>query len=125
MNDNNNAKQIEFLVRSIVRTEAGRVETVAGAEPLPMVQPDAVPETIVRARDKIQPSQQEESEGIKSPLTQTGALELYEPVLHTDSTGILTFVYKPVKAAVFNTSDATPKQIRFNFTDVQRPSTTP
>ena len=116
----NNAKQIETLVRAIVRTEASGAQKGNQAEPAALVRKDAVPSSIVKAKDKIQPTKLEEGGGIKSPLTQLGAFEVYEPALHTDSTGILTFVYMPLKTATFKTADVIPKEVKFIFTDVPR-----
>lgn len=119
---NNNAKEIEKLVQATVTQTLARQTTTLQkpAEPLPVR--DAVSGRIIKVPEKLQPGQKEEqTEGsIKSPLTQTGEMELYDPALHVDSTGILTFIYKPIKSVTFLTASATPQEMKFIFSDVPR-----
>lgn len=116
----NNAKQIETLVRAIVRTEVSGAQQGNQAEPAALVRKDAVPSSIVKAKDKIQPTKLEEGGGIKSPLTQSQPSELYADALLVDSSGILTFVYQPRKSDTFTTADG--KEVKMNYMDITRPA---
>lgn len=120
----NNAKQIEKLIKATVAQEKASGPTYFGSSPEPLVQKSAVPESIIKAKDKIQPSKiqpskLEEGSGVKSPLTQSGPAQVYEDALHVDSSGVLTLVYKPLKSLPFTTADG--KDFVLNFTDVVRP----
>lgn len=120
----NNAKQIEKLIKATVAQEKASGPKYFGSSPEPLVQKSAVPESIIKAKDKIQPSKLEEgSSGVKSPLTQEQPSELYADALLTDSSGILTLVYKPRKSDVFKTADG--KEIKFVYLDVPRPPVSP
>ena len=119
MSSNNNAKQIEKLIKATVAQEKASGPKYFGSSPEPLVQKSAVPESIIKAKDKIQPSKLEEGSGVKSPLTQSGPAQVYEDALHVDSSGVLTLVYKPLKSLPFTTADG--KAFVLNFSDISRP----
>lgn len=115
----NNAKQIEKLIKATVAQEKDRGPKYYGSSPEPLVQKSAVPGSIIKAKDKVQPSKLEEGSGVKSPLTQSGPAQVYEDALHVDSSGVLTLVYKPLKSLPFTTADG--KAFVLNFSDISRP----
>lgn len=118
----NNAKQIEKLIKATVAQEKDRGPKYYGSSPEPLVQKSAVPGSIIKAKDKIQPSKPcklEEGSDVKSPLTQSGPAQVYEDALHVDSSGVLTLVYTPLKSLPFTTADG--KAFVLNFSDISRP----